>query len=275
MKQIDFSQHAIKTEVNNRILQHPISIYAILIGCVGVFFWLIDLIGRPLLYAALGAIGFAVASYLVNYLRKGTIETGYLARLNARMQKQKQTVIAKLKQRLAHFRKVEGLARYSRQAEAQFSKVREKFERFQDILSEKLDSREVTYGRFLGTVEQLYLSVLDNLEDATLALETMHSIDMKYIEYRLRELNQLETLEQADKDEVATLEERLRLRETQREKVNKLLTVNEQAMTQIDSSMSGIANTKTRAGRASMDAEFAREELVKLVERTKRYSEGE
>ena len=275
MKQIDFSQHAIKTEVNNRILQHPISIYAILIGCVGVFFWLIDLIGRPLLYAALGAIGFAVASYLVNYLRKGTIETGYLARLNARMQKQKQTVIAKLKQRLAHFRKVEGLARYSRQAEAQFSKVREKFERFQDILSEKLDSREVTYGRFLGTVEQLYLSVLDNLEDATLALETMHSIDMKYIEYRLRELNQLETLEQADKDEVATLEERLRLRETQREKVNKLLTVNEQAMTQIDSSMSGIANTKTRAGRASMDAEFAREELVKLIERTKRYSEGE
>ena len=272
MKQIDFSQNAIKKEVASRMLQHPISIYAMLAGVVGLFFWLIDLFGGVLLFVALGAVGLSAVSYVVNFFRKGSIETKYLSRLNIQIQKQKEVVVTKLKGRLSEFSKIEGLSRFSTQAEIQFGKVTEKFKRFQDILNEKLDPHELMYGRFLGTVEQLYLSVLDNLEDVTLALETMQSVDVKYIEYRLRELNQLASFEQADKDEAATLEERLRLRETQREKVNRLLTVNEQAMTQIDLSMSGIAGARTKAGRASVDMEFAREELVKLIERTKEFS---
>ena len=272
MKQIDFSQGAIKRQVASRILQHPLSILALLGGAVVLFYWFIGILGGGLLYVALGAIGFAALSYIVNYFRRGSIETRYLGHLNAQIQKQKEAVIVKLRRRLSEFSKLEGLARFSKQAELQFDKVREKFDRFKSILIEKLDPGELTYGRFLGTVEQLYLSVLDNLESVTLSLETMQSIDVDYIRYRLEELNRLAGLEQADKDEIATLEERMRLRETQREKVNQLLTVNEQAMTQIDLSMSGIAEARTKAGRASVDMEFAREELVKLIDRTKNYS---
>ena len=84
MEQIDFSQGAIKKEVAGRIVQHPLSIYAMLAGGVGLFFWLIDLFGGTLLYVAVGALGFSALSYLVNFLRKGAIETKYLARLNER-----------------------------------------------------------------------------------------------------------------------------------------------------------------------------------------------
>jgi len=269
MTQIDFSQNAIKNEVTSRILQHPISIYAILFGGVGLFFWLINLFGGVILFVAIGVLAVGAISFIVNYFRKDSIQMKYVTLLNTQMQQHKERLVTRLKQKLEKFREAQRLSLYSTQAEEQYEKVREKFDTFTDILQSKLDPTEIAFQRFLGTVEQLYLAILDNLEKVVLTLEGMHTTKLDYIEKRLRHLHALDNPEQADLDEIETLNKRKESWETRREKVNKLLTHNEQAMTEIDLAMSGITEAETKAGRASVDMEYARDELDRLIERIK------
>jgi Flp pilus assembly protein TadB len=98
MKQIDFSQNAIKKEVTSRILQHPISIYAILFGGVGLFFWLINLFGGVILFVAIGVLAVGAIGFIVNYFRKDSIQMKYVTLLNAQMQQHKERLVTRLKQ---------------------------------------------------------------------------------------------------------------------------------------------------------------------------------
>jgi len=273
LMKIDFSQGAIQKAVQAKIIQNPVAIYSAALGAIGAAAAGILFPHLLLVICSVGLISFGIISTVVNFaLRKGVFETRHLAYLNKLLDKQKQIVLARIKRELKKLSSVEGLKVYSKQAFQQFDKIQTKFDNFKRILSEKFDTTEITYGRFFGTTEQLYLSVLDNLEDIMNSLGTISNIDDSYIEERIKYLNGLTSPEDADRREIKTLTTRKELKQNSLERINELLTINEEAMTQIDLSMSTISRMKTKMGRASIDMEVARQDLEELINRTKKYS---
>jgi predicted ester cyclase len=273
LMKIDFSQGAIRKAVQGKIIQNPVSIYSVALGTVGLVAAGILFPSLFLVIISVGFVSFGLISIIINFaLRKNIFETRHLAYLNKLLDRQKQTVLTRLKRELKKLSSAKGLKVYSDQAVRQFEKIRTKFDNFKRILSEKFDPTEITYGRFFGTTEQLYLSVLDNLEDIMNSLGTISNIDDEYIEERMNYLAGLTSPEEADKREMTTLTTRKELKQKSLERINELLTINEEAMTQIDLSMSTISQTKTKMGRASVDMEVARQDLEELINRTKKYS---
>ncbi|MBN2531674.1 MAG: hypothetical protein JXB88_02215 [Spirochaetales bacterium] len=270
---IDFSQGAIQKAVQGKIIQNPVSMYSVALGAVGAIAAGILFPSLFLVICSTGLVLFGIASVIINFaLRKNIFETRHLSYLNNLLNKQKQLVLGRLKRELKKLSSDKGLKIYSDQAVYQFEKIQTKFDNFKRILSEKFNPEEITYGRFFGTTEQLYLSVLDNLEDITNSLATISNIDDDYITERMNYLTGLASPEDADKREMTTLTTRKELKQKSLEQINELLTINEEAMTQIDISMTTISRTKTKMGRASMDMEVARQDLEELINRTKKYS---
>jgi hypothetical protein len=137
------------------------------------------------------------------------------------------------------------------------------------MLGEKLTPGELTYARYLGTAEQVYLSALDNLGAMAGLLRSAGAIDEPYVRQRMTQLQG-----QADvhsQRELQTLEQRLALRRTQLERVADLLARNEEAMTQMDVATAEIAAMRTGTKQASLDMETAMSELARLARRAKDY----
>ena len=113
------------------------------------------------------------------------------------------------------------------------------------MLADKLNRKELTFARYLGTAEQVYLSVLDNLLSVASTLKSAATIDSSYIQSRLDLLGSIETPAEADLQETQTLNKRLDLRVKQLERVNTLLTKNEVAMTELDNTTAAISQMRT------------------------------
>jgi len=270
---IDFSQNAVDKAVMGEIFQNPVSLYVTALAGM-LLFANVMILGVPaLFFGALAGIGLGIGSFFINlFLRRERFASRYLGYISRQMRIQQQKILANLKTDLGKYRSVKGLENYADQAVKQFEKIQVKFTSFKKLLAEKYDVRELTYARYFGTAEQVYLSTLDNLTDIMNTLESVSSIDINYIKERFDYLNGLSAPEEADKREIETLRKRQEIRKRQLEKINELLTLNEEAMTQIDLSLAAISQAKTKLGRASMDMETAREELQELIRRTKKYS---
>ncbi|MBN1522995.1 MAG: hypothetical protein JW904_00820 [Spirochaetales bacterium] len=270
---VDFSRESVNRAVMNDILQNPVSTY-ITFGAGILLLANILLFGMPLLFIlALGALALGALSFFINFIfRKEQFASKYIAKVSKQLEQQQRIVLTNLKRNLAQYKTIEGLANYSEQAVQQFEKIQHKFTSFKKLLSDKYNVKELTYARFFGTAEQVYLSTLDNLTDIMNTLESVSTIDVTYIKERFTILEGLAEPEDADKREIETLKKRQVLRKQQLARINELLTLNEEAMTQIDASMAAISEAKTKLGRASMNMETAREELQELVRRTKKYS---
>ncbi len=152
----------------------------------------------------------------------------------------------------------------------QFHDIQKKIENFREVLGKKLNSEEMTFSRYIGSAEQVYLSVLDNLEKISTILESISTIDVSYIDERLQALKKLKSPAEADGEERKTLLERQKLRDDRLQEVNELLTENEQAMTELEkATVSLVSITKSRA---SVDMETARKQLEELALRAHQYA---
>lgn len=160
----------------------------------------------------------------------------------------------------------------SEQGMSQLRLLRQKLDKLTDVLRRRLDDGELTYGRYLGTAEQVYLSAVDNLHEVTVALTSQSGIDGTYIEERIRALGGRNSESKGTSRELETLYERRALLKQQHDKVAELLTQNEEAMTVLDNTTAALAGTRTRKGHASMSAEEAMRELEMLASRTSRYA---
>ena len=131
----------------------------------------------------------------------------------------------------------------------------------------QLDPQEMTFARYLGMTEQVFLAGLDNLGRIADTLKGLSAIAVKHAERRLRELAGDGVDSAAQDRESASLSERLKLVERQRARVDALLAENEGAMTQIDHVMAAIADLDTSASHATMTMESAMQELKTLAAR--------
>lgn len=160
----------------------------------------------------------------------------------------------------------------SGQGVEQLRKLREQLDDLTEVLKRRLNSGELTYGRYLTTAEHVYLSAVDNLRDVVVAMRSVSAIEPEYIDQRLRELRKIRDPGDEQKREVASLEQRGALRDQQMRKAGDLLAQNELAMTGLVNTAAALADTKTGKDRALIDAQTAMAELEMLAKRAGKYA---
>ncbi|MDX1431650.1 MAG: hypothetical protein R3286_04300 [Gammaproteobacteria bacterium] len=161
---------------------------------------------------------------------------------------------------------------HSEQGLEQLRLLGEKMESLRAVLERRLDRGELTFGRYLATAEQVYLSAVDNLHDIAVALTSVRTIDPDYIESRMKDLERLSRPGDDARRELETLEQRRTLRDQQLRRVSELFAQNEQAMTALANTAAALADVRIARGRASIDAEAAMAELEELARRTGSYA---
>lgn len=159
------------------------------------------------------------------------------------------------------------------QGVAQLHLLRQKLERLVEVLRHRLDEGEVTYGRYLGTAEQVYLAALDNLNEVVVTLTSLAGIDESYLRRREAEIAK-DGVTDKEAIELATIRQRQAVLLEQRTKVEDLLGENERALAVLDNTSAALAGTRTRGGHAKLSAEEAIRELEALAGRTGRYASG-
>jgi hypothetical protein len=274
---VDFSQQAIEKAVVKHTLTKPLPLYSIFGGTGGLLFsW----ITAPVLPGLAGLIaGAAGISVLVgagacgwNYLfRRQSIAGEYIQYLHEQMAAKRLHDLEMLKHQLYKFLEIPGEDQYAEQAIQQFEHIKIRSEEFSELLQNKLNIGELTFSRYLGAVEQVALSIIDNIRQILNTLKSVSHIDERYIDDRLQKLNALPEKKHADIEEEKTLFQRQKLRRDQLDKVNELLTYNEQAMTEFDKLTVAVSDMKTDSPLAKSDLETSISDLQQLAQRAKIY----
>ena len=270
----DLSETATRAAVRRRAVTENATVYTLVAG--GALGALAAALFGPevVFFAASGsavALGFVVAAANL-WLRGDTFAHSYIARVHRALEEHRKRVFTGLKRQMEELSTVPGADDYTNQGIKQFDMVERRLVSFGELLREKLNAGELTFGRYLGTAEQACGAVLDNLREIVAGLTAIKDIDPQYIEERFRALKVLKALDQSDKEEMATLAKRKTIREERLNKINKLLTLNEEAITAIDQAADAIADMKTGERASSIDLETARTELEDIVRRAKAFA---
>lgn len=268
----DFSHESINKAVVKTGLTHWLTIYppaiGIPLGVAGLLF------NSPAVIAAgFGALFVSLGSAVVHiFFRNDVIAGRYIDRLNKKLKAYEATILETLEKDLQNLTTVKGAELLADQGAEQFKKIRLKYQNVKELLEQKFDSGEMTYGRFAGSAEQVYLSALDNLKQVASTLKSASSIDLSYIEKKLKELSKKTSQSDADKKEMGALQKRLSLWEEQVNRVDELLSMNEEAMTRMEEVSSAISALNTGSKFASTDLETAMEQLQELARRAPVYN---
>ena len=261
---LDFSPSAIRRQVVREAIQKPYVLYPIataILGGVAVL-----LLGPSTLFLGAAVAGslIGVGAWLIDTtLRKEKHVASHLSRLRQVLAERVTDSIHNLERDLKAVGSREGLD--------QLVRLQAKYTTFEELLRSKLNKNELTYDRYLGMTEQVYLAGLDNLNSIAAIKKSISAMNLDHIRKRGRELTRLANPNSAEKKELAALKERHQLRKSQEEKVSILLSQNEEAMTTMDRLMAALAEMNPGLSRATMGMEDAMEELERLAERSRDY----
>jgi hypothetical protein len=148
--------------------------------------------------------------------------------------------------------------------------AKQKNDVLQTLLEAKLSSGELTFARFMGTAEQLYLSVLDNVRRIVDLLRSIESIDTARINDLLDELKSSKTLSKDEEKVRVALETQKTLYQGQIEDIHKYLRENEEVLAMLDTNSATVAKMETSQSReATTSLESAMEDMRNLVNRAK------
>jgi hypothetical protein len=261
----DFSPRAVSRAVLRETLQKPYVLYPVAVGVLGGMASLV--LGPTALFVGAAAIGGALGlgSWAVDYgIRRDKHAADYLKRLQESLAGRVDQTIESLRAEMGQLKFEPGLT--------QLSHLKQKYKAFEALLARKLNPGEMTYSRYLGITEQVFLAGLDNLSRTADTLKGLSVIDPKHIAGRIKHLQNDGIDSRAQDAEIATLRERMGLLQVQQERIHQLLAENETAMTRIDQAMAAIAEMDTATGHASMDMESAMQELNQLAVRAQAYS---
>ena len=263
MQKNPLSTRAVKSAVIKNTLQHPIVLYpsvtGILAAVTGVMF---NFGSLPFLISAGGAVT-AIGGWLFEYFaRQNKHSMAYIAEITEDLNREREQKIARLSSELENVQCIEGVK--------QLELLKGKYRNFEEILATKLAPTEMTYSRYLGIAEQVYLAILDNLDKVYLALKSVSAVDPEHLAARLQILEHNRS-EQAD-EERKTLGKRLELRQEQLDRATGFILANERALTELDHVTAKIASVQMNKGRADLDLEMAMEELRRLADRADQYT---
>jgi hypothetical protein len=261
----DFSPRAVSRAVFNQTLQKPHVLYPTAVGILGGVACL--LLGPATLFiapaiagAALGAGGWAYELLF----KRDQLARDYMQSLHQALAGRVDETMRVLNQELRQLKFDPGVA--------QIDLLRDKYAAFAELLRRKLDPTEMTFTRYLGMGEQVFLGGLDNLARISDALKGFETNDAGEIRARIRQLKDDGIDSHAQDQEEAALNARLTLMAQQQEKVFGWLAENEAAMTVLDRVMAGVAEMNTVQS-ATMKMEDSMKELAALAARARNYSQ--
>jgi hypothetical protein len=265
----DFSQKAIQKAIRNEALSHPVTLYSGVAAVLTALSWVS--FGVPAFFwAAFGSAVVSIGSLIVNYcFRDRLLGETYIRRLNDRFAQRKESVLNSLLSDLETCANIPGAEDHVAQGLEQFTKIKQSYDNLRGVLERSLGAGGLDYGRMWGASEQAYLGVLDNLRQVVTILRSLATIDPDYIQQRLRQLDALDKLTDADKRELITLHKRSSVREEQLQKVNDILTRNEEAITGIEEATAAVAAIGTDDTFADVDPETSISQLRELAEKAR------
>lgn len=261
----DLSKRAVDMAVLSGSLQHPAVVYPAAAGVVGGLGAAL-ITASPLMIA--GAVvggGVAALALGVNYLfRRDYFASRYLEAAHKNLVEYRQALLQTLEQDLVQVK--------AKEAMAQLDRFTEKLRIFEDVLDDKLDPKELTFQRFMGIAEQVYLSGLDNLRQVASVRKSAGGVDEAYIRNRIKQLKTGGELSKAKKDELASLEKQLELAAKHSGSIEALLAQNEQALAQMDQALAAVADMKTGSTHSTVGMETAMADLQQIASRASAYS---
>lgn len=267
----DYSTETIGQAVRRESFLHPMVLYPTAIGVLsGLAAILYNL---PLLFLGMGGmLAVGAGTSVINYFfREKTITGKYLDKLAQKLSGQREQFLAILNSDLQAASKIHGAEQYGRQGLEQLALIEKKYQRLRELLQKKFAVGELTYGSFLNAAEQVYLSVLDNLQKIVSLIQGAETIDPEYIAARIDNVQALKKITEADEREWQALKKQLELRDSQHEQVNILITENEESMIAMDETIAAIAKVQTGKGLAEVDVQSAINHLQEIAGRTKLY----
>jgi hypothetical protein len=236
----------------------------LVLGSGGIFAF--AALGLPVVGALLVAASFAwLVLGLASAARRKvlSIESGAAGRDSESPQDRERK---ELKRKLYRLSTVDGCEARAERAGDQILQAEQRFKLFRQLLEDKLDPSELTFSRYFGAAEQVYLSIYDRLGEVEKLLSSVSAIQPTELSARLAS---------APEGEAATLRERLKLVEAQQAKADDLLSSNEQALTHLDRANVAMTEMKTKAGMAVLGHETAMLQLEDLAKRTQAYSRSD
>jgi hypothetical protein len=249
-------------------IQHPLTLFPTALGFLGSFGTLLFGVNTIGVSVAAGGLAVGVGSFLVNYFLRGEVFVQkYLNEAHRRSIQQMESLLDKLKSRVVKKEIPSDILNHANQAIDQLALLFKKFEAFKGLLNQKLNPNELSFGRYLASADQVQLAILDNLENISVKLSSISSIDNEYIKEHIQEIKKQKNIDAVDEAELQALIARQQVRQEQIDKVNALLTYNEQALTQLAKTNSAITDMRGKDGRASTDLTSAIQELEILAKR--------
>lgn len=264
---------SMKRVVLSRTLQHPLTLYPTAVGVLGAVG--IGLFGpvTVAVAAAVAGLGLGLGHLATQVLvRPDSVAAQHFRELHEQLSARRAATLTDLEARLRKAASLEGARVHADQALKQFNMVRRRFDTMQELLASKFEPTELTYSRYYVAGEQAFLSVLDTLDGVVSRMHSAGAIEPGYYNERVNAIKRQKTLAPADKEELRTIEERMKLRDSQLDAVNTLLTFNENAITEFDKVNAAIAEVRGAKAQTSVDLESAMRELELLAHRAKKLS---
>lgn len=263
----DFTQASLNKKLFQYSIAHWSFRYTIPFILGAIVFGVLFSFSYELFLTILFIFGFGCAAFIFNVFFKGDkIKKKYTELLLKLLEEQTEQKLKNLENNLLSFKQTHGAK--------QLEQFRQKFEILVDILKYKFDVSQLTYNRYYSIAREVYLSGIDNLNDLVIALKTLDSIDLEYINDRLKSLKDKDPENMAIKKEVEALNRSLNSFKQQEQKVYNLIAENETALTQMDEATIAISEiSKSKDKEAGIDMENSMKALAELAQRTKLYSE--
>jgi hypothetical protein len=248
----DFSLQSIRRHVATEALTHPATLYpgalGILGGVAGALF------GSPhILLAGVAAALAGLASATVNYFfRDKKFAEEYLAQLVKKKERRQEQLKRSLREELLLCRNLKGCEDYAWQAVQQFDRIHKKAESFSKVVEEKFGLGELELGAASAAAEEALKGVIENLGKALTLMKNAQTVDEDYIFERLRKLAALKRLKKEDVRERDALLRRKQLRDGLLDRVNLLLTENEEALTVMDEALLAVSELEHEDAKAAV-----------------------
>lgn len=261
----DFSPHAVQKAILSEAIQHPMTVYPTGIALISLLYMLLISFDPTSFLVLFLTLPISIGSFIFNFFIRGRdLEVKYIQRLRKSLEEQTERALKDLRQDLVEHGELDGAE--------QVDKLKLRIESLEELLKEKLNEGEITYGRYLGIAKQVYFSGIDNLQNVLNALKSIKAIIPNHVNTRLQKLKTISNPDNSVVEEITALETRKQLRENQLIKVKNLLLQNEAAITQLDKTTVAIAEMQTVKGKADVDMETAMAELAAITERARDYS---
>lgn len=222
-------------------------------------------------WLALGVLGAAALSAPRHLSRRNRM-LDRVAAVTGVVNRQKLEDLRQLSAKVSGVQGVPGAEQYGLQLRDQFDGANAKYLNFRELLGSKFDAGEMTFGRYVKSAEQVYLSLLDGVQSGATIVSSLRAIDLDQIRAQVRTLKRVEAPSDAQVKELATLEHRMELRESELESLRELLSTNEQSLTTLTVAGTALTKLQTEEGRTALDSDTAMRELEDLASRAERYS---